>query len=254
MRRVTTRGCFAGGGRYDKALEHSKAAALGFREVGGKDNVRATYATYNYAVCLESLGRFKEAAVELEELYDVRTRVLGSTHAATLYTKWRLARVLMQTGRPVDARKLYEELISFIKENGDAKVPLINDPLILNAIAWKLATSAVDEVRDGKLAVEVATMACDLSEYKDYTVVNTLAAAYAEAGDFASAIKWQEKSIELANEKKDIAMSRRFSQRLANYKAGRPYREPIAPNADNESAKKAQLEAEPAAASPIKSD
>jgi tetratricopeptide (TPR) repeat protein len=55
-------------------------------------------------------------------------------------------------------------------------------------IAWLQATCPEDSFRNGKAAVEAARRACDLTQWKDYDLINTLAAAYAEAGDFDRAI------------------------------------------------------------------
>jgi tetratricopeptide (TPR) repeat protein len=68
-----------------------------------------------------------------------------------------------------------------------------------NNLAWILATSPQPALRDGKKAVEYATKACELSEWKDSSSVNTLALAYAEVADFENAAKWQSKYLESPN-------------------------------------------------------
>ena len=84
------------------------------------------------------------------------------------------------------------------------------------------ATSPDAGVRDGKKAVESAASACELTEWKDAEYVDTLAAAYDEAGDFAEAVKWQAKAIEMHKDNKE---KEACASRLMLYQEKRPYRE-----------------------------
>lgn len=90
-----------------------------------------------------------------------------------------------------------------------------------NNRAWLRATAAKSEFRDGKQAVADATKACVATEWKLPNYVGTLAASYAEAGDFDKAVEWQTKAVELAkrSEKADYRM------RLDLYCSRKPYRE-----------------------------
>ena len=65
-----------------------------------------------------------------------------------------------------------------------------------NNRAWLWATCPDAKYRDGKKAVQSATTACELSEWKGPNNLDTLAAANAEVGDFDSAVKWQSQAIE----------------------------------------------------------
>jgi tetratricopeptide (TPR) repeat protein len=92
--------------------------------------------------------------------------------------------------------------------------------------AWLLATSPIDEHRDGTLAIEAATKACELTFWKNPGYLRALAAAYAETGNFAEAVKRQEKSLENATQ---IPEKRRadYESRLALYREHKPYYEPL---------------------------
>ena len=70
-------------------------------------------------------------------------------------------------------------------EKAAAQQPKDKD--VLNNLAWLLATAPEDKLRDGKRAVTLATQACELTDYKEDYILSTLAAAYAETGDFDNA-------------------------------------------------------------------
>ncbi len=83
-----------------------------------------------------------------------------------------------------------------------------------------LATCPEASYRDGKEALASATRACELSRWSYPMLLDPLAAAYAETGDFDAAAAWQEKAIGLVPDgvKKDD-----YRARLALYRAGKPY-------------------------------
>jgi hypothetical protein len=87
--------------------------------------------------------------------------------------------------------------------------------------AWIRASCPDARYRDGKLAVASATRACELTNWKDTEELSLLAAAFAEAGDFAEAVKWQEKAVELTIDQRNVGFAR---DRLALFKSGKPYR------------------------------
>lgn len=70
------------------------------------------------------------------------------------------------------------------------------DAGLLNNLAWVLATSTFDELRDGERAIVLAEKAADLTDYKEAYILSTLASAYAEVGDFERAVQWSEKAVQ----------------------------------------------------------
>ncbi len=93
-----------------------------------------------------------------------------------------------------------------------------------NDCAWLLATGVKDSVRNGQRAVELASQACDLTSYQNAGYLDTLAAAFAEKGEFANAIKWQEEAVK-ASSQEPPEVQADIKTRIELYKQNKPYRE-----------------------------
>lgn len=105
----------------------------------------------------------------------------------------------------------YAQALKFEEGNLDAA----------NNLAWILATCPISSLRDGELAVDLASRANEATSYSDSSRLDTLAAAYAEAGQFQVAIDYQLKALKLAPE----AEQRQQKDRLSNYQQGKAYRD-----------------------------
>ncbi|MGL4593443.1 MAG: tetratricopeptide repeat protein [Thermoguttaceae bacterium] len=126
------------------------------------------------------------------------------------------AQIMISTGRHKEAAELLE---SVLKEDSE-------DVVSINNLSWILSTSPTDEIRDGKRALELATKACEMTDYQKAYILSTLAAAYAEIGDFESALKWSQKSIDLSSE--DDTLKDRvddLKKELQSYQKKEPFRE-----------------------------
>jgi tetratricopeptide (TPR) repeat protein len=93
----------------------------------------------------------------------------------------------------------------------------------LNSKAFLLATCPDAKFRDGKKAVELARKACEIEEWKNIALIDTLAAAYAEAGEFDEAVKWMTKALSDQDYAKQAGdMGRKM---LEQYKQKKPFRD-----------------------------
>jgi tetratricopeptide (TPR) repeat protein len=90
-----------------------------------------------------------------------------------------------------------------------------------NQRAWLWATCPDEKRRDSKRAVESAARACQLGGWKNASHIDTLAAAYAESGDFARAIDYLKMAIKLVQ---DPDLKKRWVERLKFYQDKKPYR------------------------------
>ncbi len=101
-----------------------------------------------------------------------------------------------------------------------------------NNLAWTLATCPEEKYRDGKQAVEEASKAVELTHNKQGEFIDTLAASYAEAGDFDKAAEQQQQAIELVENEK---VRKGMRARLELFHKHQAYREvPGENSAENE--------------------
>ncbi|MCI0335751.1 MAG: carboxypeptidase regulatory-like domain-containing protein [Planctomycetes bacterium] len=106
----------------------------------------------------------------------------------------------------------YEKVIE-LKSDG------IGNLIAHNNLAYLLSTAPDDSIRNGKRAVELAKKAQQLSTEPMPDIVDTLAAAYAEAGDFDEAVKAQQQAIEMKPD------NSKFREHLKLYQAKQPLRD-----------------------------
>lgn len=97
------------------------------------------------------------------------------------------------------------------------------DGRMFNGWAWLLAVSPSAALRDGNKAVELATKACELFKWNTSGEIDTLAAAYAEAGDFDKAVEYQKKALAKLQPGNDV-LEKGYRARLALYEMKKPYR------------------------------
>jgi len=102
-----------------------------------------------------------------------------------------------------------------------------DDSNMLNNFAWVLATSPDEGVRNGKRAVELGIEAAKLTEYKKPHILSTLAASYAESGDFDKARQWSQKAVQLGQDdpELDADTKTQLKKELASYEEKKPWRE-----------------------------
>jgi Flp pilus assembly protein TadD len=160
----------------------------------------------SYASALAQQGKFEEAiqhlraAVKLEPANEMRLH---------------LAALLRQTRNLREAVQEYRAVLARDPDSVEA----------LNNLAWILATSRDDTVRNGTDAVRFAERACNLTARKNPMMLGTLAAAYAEAGRFSDAVTTATQAANLAESSGNSQFAAMNRQLISLYRAGRAFRE-----------------------------
>lgn len=189
-------------GKVDKALADLNEAI--------RLNPKFAEAYSRRAFVLLRLKRKDDALADAETALTLRP---DSGEAFLFRARLRLARREF-----AEARLDFERALQHSRE---PKAPLWND------VAWFFATCPDQSGRDGKKAVELATKACELTQWKNAHTLDTLAAAFAETGDFDQAMKSQSQALSLADA--PAAERSGMKKRLALYQKRRPYREQLKP-------------------------
>ena len=164
-------------------------------------------ARYNLASALLRRGRTDEAIVQYKKGLQMHPES-ADTHA-NLGSAW------LAKGRVRDAIEEYKRALQISPENLAA----------LSNLAWLLATSSDSSLRNGSEAVRLAQRADSASSRSDKhpTILRILAAAYAEAGQFAEAKETARNALEAANIQGNTTLADALQGELALYDLGLPY-------------------------------
>jgi tetratricopeptide (TPR) repeat protein len=160
------------------------------------------------ALALASSGQLDQAAGQYQQA------IQGEPGDAKL--RYAFALTLSMQGKTPEAADQYRYILKLQPDNVES----------LNNLAWILAASPLDNLRNGAEAVQLAEHACELTQRREPVLLGTLAAAYAEASRFQEAAETAEKAraLALSAGRKDVA--EKNGQLLELYRAGKPYHEP----------------------------
>jgi len=128
-----------------------------------------------------------------------------------------LAIALEEKGNPTEAIEHYQKALELAPNS----IPTLTN------LAWLLATSQDASLRNGPKAVELANQADRLVGGTNTLVLRTLAAAYAENGEFADAIRTARSAMQLARMHGEDSLMRDLDQQIALYQLGMPYRDTV---------------------------
>jgi len=222
-------------GEVDEAISDFKAAlAISPNE---------SYAYAHLANALVSKGRAEEAIPNYRAM--LLTNDLPEVHR-------QLGVALFRTGRVTEAiaeyetalrmehpfREAYFDLAVALEREGELGKAVANYEEAIrynsrhlaaqNNLAWLLATAPADAIRNGSRAVALAEEARRLTSGQNPAILDTLAAAYAEAGRFPEALEAAETALRLALKESDPAFIDGLRRRIELYRANAPFRaEPL---------------------------
>jgi len=159
----------------------------------------------NLGVTLLEQRKFREAVEALNKALEIYPEHINA--------RYNLGLALWSLGKTEPAVQEYRKILS-VKPNW--AIPA-------NSIAWILATDRNKKLRNGDESVQWALIACKNDGGKNPEYLDTLAAAYAEAGRFEEAVRTARKSLNLARSAGDADLAEEVEKRLQLYKAKKAF-------------------------------
>ncbi|MGO9339454.1 MAG: tetratricopeptide repeat protein [Terracidiphilus sp.] len=183
----------------DDALRHLQHAL----ELGAETAESQT----NFGVALAEKGQLAAAIPHFKRALEIAP-AYADAHAY-------LGTALVMTGENAEALRHWT-------------LALKSDPdnvRVLNDAAWMMSTSADAALRNGAEAVRLANHGVELTRGQDPMLLGTLAAAYAQAGEFTKAVDAEKRAADLAGQRGDARLAGLLKARMAGLENGLPVRE-----------------------------
>lgn len=190
---------FLGQGRVDEAISLLQAA-VDLRP----DN---SPAHENLAKALLQKGEVANALIHYQKLLELQPDNIEVHNI--------VGTVLVQQRRVRDGVEEWQKVLVIQPDNGNA----------LSNLAWIYATSPDDSLRDGPKAVQLAEQAMQISGRRIPIIFRTLAAAYAENGQFSEAIQTAQEAFELASRQGNSTLAAELQRNIVLYQERQPLRD-----------------------------
>ena len=188
-------------------------------------------------------GLVDEAIVQFQQALELASadRIIHNDYGNALLRKGRVDEAIVQFQKALDSgvEDAYAPTIHYNLGNALRQKNLLSEavaqyrealkraPRLVAAqdnLAWTLATAPDASLRNGSQALELATQANQLSGGRDPVILRTLAAAYAENGQFSKAFESAKSALDLAITRKNQALVEALQHDISLYQTGLPYR------------------------------
>jgi len=220
--------------RFDEALNHFHEAL----------KIKNDYpeAHFNLGLALQSQGRLDEAITRFRQALQLAPDI-APAHVT-------LGIALQEQGKHDEATHHFHEAVKIDPDLADAhfelgahaasqgrleqavkdyREALERNPHLLGALnnlAWILATSEDARLRDGHEAVQLALQAAEMTRHKEMAILDTLSAAYAQAGRFDGAVTTAKRALDLLPSRPS-PIGDEIRARIKLFQAGKPYRDRV---------------------------
>jgi tetratricopeptide (TPR) repeat protein len=188
------------------AEEGKLAEAIRHYETAVRASPETAELHYNLAVAYRSVGQLNEAIGQLRTAIDLKPG---------------LADGYLELGRTLAVNHQYGEAIQTFRRGLEVEP---RHMVMGNEMAWLMATVPDANLRNAPQAIQIGERLAELTNRKEPKPLDTLAAAYAEAGRFDEAVRTAKEALTLATAQNSTTLAAEIEAQLKSYQQGKPYR------------------------------